>query len=317
MMPINQISQIRYAVGVADLGSFSAAARACGVSQPTVSGAVVDLEAGLGMRLFTRSTRRVDITPAGERLIPLMRQVLQASQDVQAAVDALLAPPVPELRLGFSPLVGAARLGVLIEPFRSAHPEIKVVFQEAYWDDLDERLDRGAYDFIFGVGLREGRSRGRAAILADRLCYLRRRGAKAFADTIGIAEAAEDILLLTEDRCGLAPATRALFEARSVRVAEYAGKALSYNALEDWADLGIGGAIIPEPHIRDLGGAQLLVDDIGQTVTLASEAVWRRDLVVSAHARTFTRYLQKIVPAIVGGMAPQTAGGSYAPRPAR
>jgi DNA-binding transcriptional LysR family regulator len=231
-------------VGVADLGSFSAAARACGVSQPTVSGAVVDLEAGLGVRLFTRSTRRVDLTPAGHRLIPLMRQVLQASHDVQAAVDGLLAPAVPELRLGFSPLVGAARLGVLIEPFRSAHPEIKVVFQEAFWDDLDERLDRGAYDVIFGVGLGNDRSRGRAPVLSDRLCYLRRRGATAAADTIGIAAAADDVLLLTQDRCGLAPATRALFEEQAVRVTEYAGKALSYTALEDWVELGIGGAII-------------------------------------------------------------------------
>ncbi len=303
VMPINQIAQLRYAVGVANLGSFSATARECGVSQPTISGAVVDLEAALGVRLFTRSTRRVELTPAGQRLIPLMRQVLQASHNVQAAVNGLLVPAVPELRLGFSPLIGAARLGMLIEPFRSAHPEIRFVFQEAYWNDLDERLDRGAYDVILGGGLRQDRLRNRVAILSDRLCYMRRRGTTAAADTIGIPEAAHDVLLLTQDRCGLTPATRALFEARSVQVTEYSGRALSHNALEDWVELGIGGAIIPEPHIRAMAGAQWLVDAAGQTVTLVSEAVWRSDLLVSDHAKAFARHLQKIVPTIEGGMA--------------
>ena len=59
---------LRYAASVAELGSFSAAARACSVSQPTVSNAIADLEELLGARIFERSTRKLALTPAGNAL---------------------------------------------------------------------------------------------------------------------------------------------------------------------------------------------------------------------------------------------------------
>lgn len=307
-MPINQINQLRYAVSVAELGSFSAAARVCGVSQPTVSGAVVDLEDQLGIRLFVRSTRRVDATPAGHRVISLMRAVLHAVDDVHRAIDGLVKPAVPELRLGFTPLVGAARLGVLIEPFRRMQPDVRVIFQETGWNDLEDRLDRGVFDVIFGVGFRRHRSRSRAVLFSDRLWYLRRSGSPASSGSIVIADVTKDVLLLTQDLCGLASATRALLDEAKLRFTEYAGKAMSYSALEEWTELGIGGAVVPEAHIRAMNRAQMLVNDSGKPITIPSEAVWRKDLLVSAHGKSFASYLQRIVPAVAKGIANAKVG---------
>jgi DNA-binding transcriptional LysR family regulator len=303
LMSINQINPLRYAVAVGEHGSFSAAARACGVSQPTVSGAIVDLEEQLGVRLFVRSTRRVEVTPAGKRLLAPMSAVLVALEDVERAVQGLVKPLAPELRLGFTPLMGAARMGVLMEPFRRAEPQVRVVFQEAGIIELENRLEAGAFDVIFGVGLREHRSRNRAVLFSDRLCYVQPDRMKPGSGSAAISEVAQDVLLLTADLCGLAGATRALLAAANLQVNEYPGKAMHYPALEDWVDLGIGSAIIPEPHLRSMRNARPLIDSQGKAIRLPCEAVWRKDLLISTHGKRFATYLQRVVPGVAKGLA--------------
>ena len=58
---------------VIDLNGFSAAARALGVPKAAVSRAIAELEQELGVKLMTRTTRRLKLTPAGERLLPACR----------------------------------------------------------------------------------------------------------------------------------------------------------------------------------------------------------------------------------------------------
>jgi DNA-binding transcriptional LysR family regulator len=106
--------------------------------------------------------------------------------------------------------------------------------------------------------------------------------------------------VLTVDSCGLAPATRELFEQARIAVREYPGHAMTYAALEQWADLGIGGAILPASHVRQGPSAPVLRDS--KPVELTYEAVWRKDLLVAQHAKEFVRYLATVVPHLVDGM---------------
>src|SRR5512144_1844757 len=96
------IPMLRYATAVSRRGSFGAAARECGVSQPTVSNAIATLEEELGARLFERTTRRVTPTPAGERLLPMAQGVMSALADLEREASALRAPARKLLRIGFS-----------------------------------------------------------------------------------------------------------------------------------------------------------------------------------------------------------------------
>ena len=67
------LRQLQYAVAVADARSFRRAAEQCGVSQPSLSAQLAQLEGALGVRLFERDRRRVLLTPAGEDLIERAR----------------------------------------------------------------------------------------------------------------------------------------------------------------------------------------------------------------------------------------------------
>ena len=88
----NSVPQLRYVAAVARTGSFSAAARACRVSQPTVSAAVAELERRVGATLFRRSARGVELTPAGREVLPQIESVLGALSD-STVPSRRCAPP--------------------------------------------------------------------------------------------------------------------------------------------------------------------------------------------------------------------------------
>ena len=68
---------------VVDLNGFTAAARALKVPKAAVSRAIADLERELGVKVLTRTTRRIHLTPAGEQLLPHCRAILEAADQVR------------------------------------------------------------------------------------------------------------------------------------------------------------------------------------------------------------------------------------------
>ena len=74
--------QLQYAVAVAETRSFRQAAELCGVSQPSLSAQLAQLEDALGVRLFERDRRRVLTTAAGEALVVRARRILAETDDL-------------------------------------------------------------------------------------------------------------------------------------------------------------------------------------------------------------------------------------------
>lgn len=289
---------LRYLLAAAELGSFSAAARACNVSQPTVSNAIAELEAALGAPLFARTTRTLEVTPAGERLLPLARAVQEAVNELERGARALKQPQRKLLRVGFSQLVGAQRLALLFEPFAKQHPDVEFIYKECALDDMQARLDANTIDVVCGTGLLRAKNRSRQLLFREKLRWVA-PGAKAIADRVSLREAARSRLLLTDGSCGLAPVTRELFARARIAIDEYAGRAISYAALTEWAELGLGGAILPASRVGQCPSAEL--ESNGKPVLLSYEAIWRKDLLVSEHAQAFCQYLRTTVPSLVKG----------------
>ena len=296
------LPSLRYAAAVARLGSFSAAARDCGVSQPTVSNAVAELEEALGARLFARSTRKLTLTPAGEHLLPMARAVLDALSELEREAKALKTPARKLLRVGFSQLVGAQRLALLFEPFAKEHPDVELIYKECTQGDMEGRLEENTVDVVCGTGLGRAANRSRHLLHREALRWVPPNGVLP-AERVSLREAARSRLVLTDGSCGLAPATRELFARARIAIDEYAGQAMSYSALEEWAGLGIGGAVLPASHIRKAPNAALESD--GKPLLLEYEAVWRKDLLVAQHTKAFVQYLRRVVPRIVKGIASQ------------
>lgn len=77
---------IRLFVAVAELGSFSAAARHLGLGQPTLSRRIAELEGQLGEPLFVRKPQGCELAPAGERLLPAAAQMAQWARDAEVSL---------------------------------------------------------------------------------------------------------------------------------------------------------------------------------------------------------------------------------------
>lgn len=140
------LQQLQYFLATAERGSFSAAAHALHLSQPSVSEQVRRLEAELGVALFARVGRGIVLTDAGRTLRPHAEAVLQ---EVQEARESVLA--VRELRGGTVSIgtFSTARdyLGSdLVSEFRTRHPNVRVRIlglnsAEAAQDVRDGRLE--------------------------------------------------------------------------------------------------------------------------------------------------------------------------------
>lgn len=155
-------SQLRQFLAVVDTGSFTAGAERIGISQPSLSVGIAEIERQLGARLLLRERRRVRLTEAGSQLLTHARAI---EREFQLAENAIARPPVePEaLRLGLvtalaTPLAGriAAAIGA----------ERALALTDASDAELRRRLADGQIDVALTV-LREGDERLGAMVLID------------------------------------------------------------------------------------------------------------------------------------------------------
>jgi LysR family transcriptional regulator, hydrogen peroxide-inducible genes activator len=297
------LTSLRYAEAAARLKSFSAAARECGVSQPTVSSSISELETEFGTPLFVRGGRQLELSISGTRLLPKIAQILGAVEALESETQYLASTARSELRIGFTPLAGAGRVALLLEPFRRKHADVRLLFFESSVSDLERRLDAGQLDVIIGSGFRSIRSRKRLKLMREPLMVCSKVVAPNAMATIGLEATSQQRLLFTEDLCGLATATRTLFESAQLKVDAYPGRAMSYGALEDWVELGLGTAVIPKHHVRNRAQARTLVGTDGAPMFLEMEAVWKSPLAASEHAAAFLTFLHRVVPQLASGLA--------------
>jgi DNA-binding transcriptional LysR family regulator len=119
-------NRLRHFVAVVDHGGFTAAAHAVYVSQPALSLAVKELEAELGVALFTRTGRRVQLTPAGMALLEPARQVLRDLETGQAAVDAVAGLRAGNMTMASLPTLAADPVAPLVGAFRRRYPGVRI-----------------------------------------------------------------------------------------------------------------------------------------------------------------------------------------------
>jgi DNA-binding transcriptional LysR family regulator len=141
-----EIHQLRYAVAVAETGSFTAAAEAVNVSQSGVSTQVQKLERELGVALFDRSGRRVVLTADGERMLPAIRASLRALGEIRTTAADLRGLLLGSLRVGTVSGLTWPRLFDALGELHSAHPGLEVRLHEDTSEDLVSALRHGELD---------------------------------------------------------------------------------------------------------------------------------------------------------------------------
>ncbi|EPE7490225.1 LysR family transcriptional regulator [Cronobacter universalis] len=135
---------------VAETGSFTAAAQKAGLPKSSVSQRISQLEAHVGLRLLNRTTRKLSLTFAGEHYLVHCREMLDASERADLAVQRLRDNPSGRLRITSPAGIGATLLARMNAEFLAKYPEITLeVFIS---DDVRDLVMEG-----FDVALRTGK----------------------------------------------------------------------------------------------------------------------------------------------------------------
>jgi DNA-binding transcriptional LysR family regulator len=145
-----ELRQVRYFVAVAETLSFRQAGKHLHISQPSLSVQIRQLEDELGVALFRRSKRRVEITRAGEVFLSASQEVLLRLKQASAAALHAESGEAGTIRLGFIPTAGFHILPRLLEKIRSTLPLVSVDLKEGTEATQITGLRSGLLDVCIG-----------------------------------------------------------------------------------------------------------------------------------------------------------------------
>lgn len=140
---MDQLGAMRTFVRVAEAGSFAAVALQLGAARSAVTRQIAALEARLGTRLITRSTRRLTLTAAGSAYLERCRDILALVDEAESEVHEARGDIRGGLRISLPLSLGVRYLMPMIAEFTAAHPrlEVEVDFTDRRVDLISEGMD--------------------------------------------------------------------------------------------------------------------------------------------------------------------------------
>ena len=138
--------QLRYFVALADTLHFGRAAALMHISQPPLSRQIAALEEELGVQLFKRSTRQVELTAAGRHFHEQAVRIIEALNTAVRSTQATERGERGVLRVGFTMSVAWSVLPPLIKAYSDAYPEADIQLSEVLPRELNDALTSGSVD---------------------------------------------------------------------------------------------------------------------------------------------------------------------------
>jgi LysR family transcriptional regulator, hydrogen peroxide-inducible genes activator len=148
MANLPTLKQLKYLCAVADLKHFSQAAKACFVSQSTLSAGISELEQSLGVMLIDRSQKQVSLTPIGRDVRERALSILTEADDLVAVAESAHEPFSTEMRLGVIPTIAPFLLPDILKSLRKRHPKFKLYIREDQSGNLLRDLSAGDLDLL-------------------------------------------------------------------------------------------------------------------------------------------------------------------------
>ncbi len=138
-----ELSDFHFFVGIVDGGGFTAASRSLGIPKSTLSQRMARLEAGLEVRLLTRSSRHVGLTEAGRDFYRHAAAALREAEMAQTAVRQRLAEPSGVVRCTAGVATMHFGLSDIIASFLAKHPKVSIVAHatDRFVDIIKENFD--------------------------------------------------------------------------------------------------------------------------------------------------------------------------------
>lgn len=147
MQPVTpDLRQLRYFIAVAEEKHFGRAAERLSMTQPPLSQAIRALEDTLGVELFARTRRSVELTPVAIDLLPEVRRLIAAAEGLRPLAQSLARGEAGVLSLAFVSTADYGLLPMLLRDFGVHHPRVRLQLTEATSDVQIDELVAGRID---------------------------------------------------------------------------------------------------------------------------------------------------------------------------
>nr|WP_295467619.1 LysR family transcriptional regulator [Mesorhizobium sp.] len=285
------LRQLQYFVAVADQGGVSRAAQSLSISQSAVTEAIKELESDLGVELFERHPRGLNITHKGHQFLRHATKILADVSDARRTFSGESEAASGRLQLGVTSLVAGYVLSDLLARYRRAFPGVEVTAIEDNGDYLEHLLVGGELDIAVMV---ISNLRDRMALQAEILesspyrLWLPLGHPLATAETISLSDiASQPLIMLTIDE--IEENTGKLLMALGARP-HVAFRTRSVEAVRSLVATGAGVALLPDLVYRpwSLEGDRIESRDISGALPVVQVGmVWRRGLGLQQPSRDF------------------------------
>lgn len=298
------VRQIKSFLNVAATGSFTRAAEKMHTLQPVLSQQIRDLEAELGVRLFDRTTRRVELTEAGTEFRSTATKIIEDLEMAVRNAHDLAERKRGRVVIAAPPLLAAAVVPPAVADFRQKYPGIEVRLVDAKTDQIVELVRNGHVDCAIGTFHAGEEGLSSIVLTRDSLMVFCASGHPlAGRQTVRWQEMADlPLITLTRDS-GIRLLVEVGYQAAQMRLVPAYEVTLITTALA-MVEAGLGVAILPTyawACARTLKiAAAILEPRIAREISLVTRSGRSIPPAVSAFTRYLGRYANVLVPGTNG-----------------
>jgi len=241
------LQDLRYLAAVAEHRHFGRAAEACNVSQPTLSSQIRKLEDQLGVTLFERTNKRVEVTPVGRRILSHAQRALHEAGLMEQVARAAHDPLVGPLKLGVIPTLAPYLMPLILKPLRQSYPGLTIELWEDQTRALIDALRNHRLDAVLLATATEAPEITEIALFDEPLLAalpLNHRLAKA--KTVKEDALTDELLVLAEGHCLANQALAACGTKHGPRIGfQGTMQAATLETLVNLVAAGYGSTLIP------------------------------------------------------------------------
>jgi len=296
------LKQIEAFLAVADSGNFSRAAVRLQSAQPAVSQAVKDLETELGVRLFDRTTRRVELTDAGREFQASAEKIVEDLGHAVTNLNDLAERRRGRIRIAAPPLLAAAVLPEAIAEFRREAPGIDVDLVDASTDEIIDAVRSGRAECGLGTFPPGGDQLERQSLTRDELMLFCHADAPLAArDRVAWSDLAGEPLVTLTRGSGIRLLTEVGFETAGIGLVP-SHEVSHVTTAVALVEAGLGVAVLPTYALAAarngaLVGRPLAAPTIAREIQLIHASGRSVSPAVAAFTPILRRCVQRLKPA--------------------
>ncbi|BAU26328.1 DNA-binding transcriptional LysR family regulator [Aneurinibacillus soli] len=289
------IRHLQYFLKVAQLKSFTKAAQALYITQPTISKMIKSIEEELGVVLFNRLGKQVELTDAGQVMFIQAQDIVHSFQNLSFELDDLMNIKKGNIRIGLPPMIGSSFFPKVLGKFREQYPDVTIQLVEDGAKKVEADVENGGLDIGVVLSPTNEELFHSFSLVKEKLMLLVHPShSLANREMVCLPELAQESFVFFREDFALhdriiAECVQAGFQPHVTY------ESSQWDFISEMVAANLGIAFLPEPICRELDAERIRVLPlIEPIIPWHLIMIWRKDRYLSFAAREWIRFTQDL-----------------------